>query len=256
MKFKHALSVPVAAGLLTLALSATAADAPPVAPAKPVTAKNAPKPAAPAAAAKADVSTTVSYSAGLAFGESLHRAGVTHEIDPAAFTKGVEAALAGKTMGDDDKQRLSKFTNDLTAGIGNRNHAAAKEFLAKNGKEPGVKTTASGLQYKVTEAGEGASPSGTDEVTVQYRGRLLDGTEFDSSYKRGQPATFPLNGVIKGWTEGLQLMKPGAKFTFWIPPELGYDMNARAPIPPGALLMFDVELVSSKAAEAKAPEAK
>ncbi len=253
MKFKHALSVPVAAGFLTLALSATAADAPAAAPAKPVTAKNAAK---PAAAPKADMTTTVSYSAGLAFGESLHRAGITNEIEPAAFTKGVEAALAGKTVSDDDKQRLSKLNNDLMGAIGNRNHAAAKEFLAKNGKEAGVKTTASGLQYKVTEAGEGASPSGTDEVTVQYRGRLLDGTEFDSSYKRGQPATFPLNGVIKGWTEGLQLMKPGAKFTFWIPPELGYDMNARAPIPPGALLVFDVELVSAKAAEAKAPEAK
>jgi len=254
MKFKHALSVPVAAGFLTLALAATAADTPPAAGAKPAAAKTAPKPAA--AAPKADVSTTVSYSAGLAFGESLHRAGVTNEIDAGAFTKGVEAALAGKAMGDEDKQRLSKFTSDLTANVGNRNHAAAKEFLAKNGKEAGVKTTASGLQYKVIEAGEGASPSGTDEVTVQYRGRLLDGTEFDSSYKRGQPATFPLNAVIKGWTEGLQLMKPGAKFTFWIPPELGYDMNARAPIPPGALLVFDVELVSAKAAEAKAPEAK
>jgi FKBP-type peptidyl-prolyl cis-trans isomerase len=252
MKFKHALSVPVAAGLLTLALSATAAETPAAAPAKPATAKNAQKPAA----AKADVSNTVSYSAGLAFGESLHRAGITNEIEPAAFTKGVQAALAGKTMGDEDKQRLSKLTSDITTTIGNRNHAAAKEFLAKNGKEEGVKTTASGLQYKVAEAGAGASPSGADEVTVQYRGRLLDGTEFDSSYKRGQPATFALNAVIKGWTEGLQLMKPGAKFTFWIPPELAYDMNARAPIPPGALLVFDVELVGTKAAEAKAPEAK
>jgi len=93
-------------------------------------------------------------------------------------------------------------------------------------------------------------------VKVHYVGKLLDGTVFDSSIARGQPISFPLNQVIPGWTEGLQLMKPGAKFTFWIPPELGYDMNARAPIPPGALLVFDVELVSAKAAEAKAPEAK
>ena len=254
MKFKHVLSVPVATGLLTLALSATAAEGAAPAPvAKPVTSKNAP---AKPGVVQADVTTSVSYSAGVALGESLHRSGVTHEIEPGAFTRGVEAALAGRALTDDDKQRLSKFTTDLTAGIGNRNHAAAKDFLAKNGKEAGVQTTASGLQYKVIEAGAGASPGATDEVTVQYRGRLLDGTEFDSSYKRGQPATFPLNGVIKGWTEALQMMKPGAKWTVWIPPELGYDMNSRAPIPPGALLVFDVELVSSKAAEAKAPDAK
>lgn len=253
MKFKHALSVPLAAGLLTVALGAGAAESP--APAVP-NSKTAPK---PKATAKADAATpSVSYSAGLSVGEGLHRAGVTNEIDVATFSRGLQDALAGKTTSSEDKERLSKFMSDLHSAIGNRNHAAAKDFLAKNGKATGVVTTASGLQYKVTAAGDAAaaSPGPTDDVTVQYRGRLLDGTEFDSSYSRGQPATFPLNAVIKGWQEALALMKPGAKWTIWIPPELGYDMNARPPIPPGALLVFDVELLSSKAPEAKAPDAK
>jgi FKBP-type peptidyl-prolyl cis-trans isomerase FklB len=254
MKLKNVLSVPVAAGLLTFALAATAADAtaPPAPAAKPVAKV---KPAAkPDAAAP-----SVSYSAGVSVGEGLHRAGVTNEIDIEAFGRGLRDALAGKvTTTSEDKERLSKFMTELHTSIGNHNHVVAKEFLAKNGKVDGVHTTASGLQYKITSAGDAAAaaPGPTDEVTVHYRGHLINGTEFDSSYTRGQPAVFPLNGVIKGWQEALALMKPGAKWTIWIPPELGYDMNARPPIPPGALLVFDVELLSAKAPEAKAPEAK
>jgi FKBP-type peptidyl-prolyl cis-trans isomerase len=136
----------------------------------------------------------------------------------------------------------------LFAAQGDTNHRAAAKFLAENAKKPDVVTTASGLQYKVVAAGSGESPKATDEVTVNYRGTLLDGTEFDSSYKRGEPATFPVSRVIPGWTEALQLMKPGAKYQLFIPPQLAYDMRPRPPIPPGSMLLFDVELLSAKAA--------
>ena len=113
------------------------------------------------------------------------------------------------------------------------------------GEKSTVITTASGLQYEVLQEGTGASPSATDEVTVHYKGELTDGTEFDSSYKRGQPARFPLNRVIGGWTEGVQLMKEGAKYRFTIPPELGYGANgAGGTIPPNATLIFEVELIT------------
>jgi FKBP-type peptidyl-prolyl cis-trans isomerase len=137
-----------------------------------------------------------------------------------------------------------------------RNKAAAKDFLTKNGQEKGVKTTASGLEYKVLIPGDAKAPAvaPTDEVTVNYRGKLLDGSEFDSSYARGQPATFKVNGVIKGWQEALVLMKPGAKWQLFVPPELAYDASPRPGIPAGSLLNFEVELVSVKSSEA-APSA-
>ncbi len=253
MKLKHALSLPVAAGLLSFALSAVAADT--TADAKPAAKAAAPAAKAKPTAAKPASAPSVSYSAGLSVGEGLRKAGVTNEIDIETFGHGLKDALAGKSTSSEDKDRLAKFMTDLHNAIGNHNHAAAKEFLATNAKAAGVVTTASGLQYKVTAAGDAAaaSPQPSDEVTVQYRGRLLDGTEFDSSYSRGQPATFPLGGVIKGWQEALGLMKPGAKWTIYIPPELGYDLNSRAPIPPGSLLVFDVELVGVKAAAPAAP---
>jgi FKBP-type peptidyl-prolyl cis-trans isomerase len=123
--------------------------------------------------------------------------------------------------------------------------AEGEAFLADNAQKEGINTTPSGLQYIHTEEGSGASPDANDEVTVHYRGTLLDGTEFDSSFKRGEPISFPLNGVIKGWTEGLQLMKEGGKTTFYIPQDLAYGARP-APggaIPPYAALIFDVELI-------------
>src|SRR5206468_4108344 len=107
----------------------------------------------------------------------------------------------------------------------------------------GVKSTASGLQYEVLSEGKGTSPKATDTVKVNYRGSLLDGTEFDSSYKRGQPAEFPVNGVIKGWTEALQMMKPGAKWKLYIPANLAYGEHGRPGIPPNSMLTFEVELL-------------
>ena len=124
---------------------------------------------------------------------------------------------------------------------------AGESFLAENGKKEGVITLPSGLQYQVLREGNGKKPKATDQVECHYEGTLIDGTIFDSSYKRGQTATFPLNGVIAGWTEGLQLMQEGAKYRFFIPYQLGYGANgAGASIPPYAALVFDVELIAVK----------
>jgi FKBP-type peptidyl-prolyl cis-trans isomerase len=122
--------------------------------------------------------------------------------------------------------------------------ADSAAFLTENAEKDGVQTTASGLQFKVLEEGTGKSPAATDTVTVHYAGRLINGAEFDSSYSRGEPIDFPLNGVIKGWTEGVQLMKEGAKYEFYIPPELGYGARGTRNIPPHAALIFVVELIS------------
>jgi FKBP-type peptidyl-prolyl cis-trans isomerase FklB len=128
-----------------------------------------------------------------------------------------------------------------------KNLADGKAFLAENGKKDGVKTMPSGLQYKVLSEGSGKTPKATDTVTVQYRGTFINGIEFDSSIGKGQPATFEANGVIPGWTEALQLMKEGAKWQLFIPPELAYGEKGMPPrIPPNSILIFEVELISVK----------
>jgi FKBP-type peptidyl-prolyl cis-trans isomerase FklB len=129
---------------------------------------------------------------------------------------------------------------------GEKNKKEGEAFLAENKKKDGVKTLPSGLQYKVLAEGKGKTPKATDTVTVHYRGTLTDGTEFDSSYKRNQPASFPVNGVIKGWTEALQLMKEGSKWQLFIPASLAYGEPGRPGIPPNSVLIFDVELISVK----------
>jgi FKBP-type peptidyl-prolyl cis-trans isomerase len=127
------------------------------------------------------------------------------------------------------------------------NQTEGDEFLAQNKTKEGVRTTASGLQYKSLKEGDGPQPKATDTVTVNYRGTLIDGTEFDSSYKRGEPATFPLNGVIKGWTEGVQLMRKGSKYQFFIPPALAYgERGIGHDIGPNSTLIFEVELLAIK----------
>ena len=199
-----------------------------------------------------------SYSLGVSMGTQLRSNGVAPDaISSQRLAEGVRDALSGKVkMSDADQQNIQRLVRNAQEGAADTNHKAAAAFLAENAKKPGVVTTASGLQYLVLTQGSGESPKATDEVTVNYRGTLLDGTEFDSSYKRGQPASFVLGRVIPGWTEGLQLMKPGAKYRLFIPPQLGYDLHARPPIPPGALLIFEVELLSIKpAAAASGPPA-
>jgi FKBP-type peptidyl-prolyl cis-trans isomerase len=209
-----------------------------------------PAPQASAAPAAAPSTDEGSYLVGESFGVQLHQVGVTNEVSMEAVVRGLKDALAGKKLLPADQQRLQQFIGGIIEKASSHNEEEAKAYLAKNGAVKGVKTTASGLQYKVVAAGDSkaASPTPTDTVTVQYTGKLIDGTEFDSSYSRGQPATFPVNGVIKGWQEALVLMKPGAKWQLFVPPDLAYGKQPRPGIPGGSLLVFDVELLSVKAA--------
>ncbi len=200
---------------------------------------------------KADTAArSPSYSLGVSMGDQLHSTGVSAEsVNSAQLAQGVRDALSGKaTITDADRENVQKMIQGAQAAKAEVNHRAAAKFLAENGKKPDVVTTASGLQYRVLAPGAGAQPKPTDEVTVNYTGKLLDGTEFDSSYKRGQPAVFTLNHVIPGWSEGVGLMKAGSKFELFVPPSLAYDLRSPPPIPPGSLLIFTVELMSFKAA--------
>jgi FKBP-type peptidyl-prolyl cis-trans isomerase len=190
----------------------------------------------------------ISYLFGLTFGEQLHSVGISAQVDQTAIARGIQDGLQGKKSVRADQQQIQGFVRTVMAETLTHNKQAAKDFLEKNGHEKNVKTTADGLQYKVIAAGnaKAAAIQPTDEVTVQYRGTLMDGSEFDSSYARNMPATFKVNGVIKGWQEALVLMKPGAKWQLFVPPELAYDNSPRPGIPAGSLLIFDVELVSVK----------
>jgi FKBP-type peptidyl-prolyl cis-trans isomerase FklB len=231
---------------LTLSLAISAEDQP----AKPATPSAAPaaaaKPAAPANGPFTDAEA--SYHIGVSLGEQLSQAGIeAQKLKSEELARGVRDAMHGAHLTQADGNKINDWVVAQRDAAGKRNRAAAETFLAQNGKAPGVVTTPSGLEYKVITPGNGNSPKPTDEVTVHYRGTLLNGTEFDSSYKRGQPAVFPVNGVIKGWQEALVLMKPGAKWKLFIPPQLAYDMSAKPGIPPGSALLFDVELISVNA---------
>lgn len=226
--------------------SISAADEPATKPSAPAVATAPATPATPAAAAPGPLTDAqASYRIGVSLGEQLSGAGIsTDGLKADEIARGVHDALHGSHLTQDDGKKLNEWVLASRDVAGKRNVAAAQKFLADNGKLPGVVTTASGLEYKVVTPGSGASPKATDEVKVHYRGALLSGAEFDSSYKRNEPAVFPVNGVIKGWQEALVLMKPGAKWKLFIPPALAYDMSAKPGIPPGSALVFDVELLS------------
>jgi FKBP-type peptidyl-prolyl cis-trans isomerase FklB len=194
----------------------------------------------------------ISYLFGLTFGMQMHGAGITTEVNVEGLTRGIKAGLAGQQPTAAEQQQMQAFVRSTMQAATARNQAAATEFLARNGKEKGVVTTASGLQYKIIAPGNAKAPAvaPTDKVTVDYRGKLIDGTEFDSSYSRGMPATFPVNGVIKGWQEALVLMKPGAKWQLFIPAALAYGERSQPKIPGGSLLIFDVNLISAESATA------
>jgi FKBP-type peptidyl-prolyl cis-trans isomerase FklB len=197
-----------------------------------------------------DQKDKVSYSIGLNIGFNLSRQKV--EVNPDVLTAGIKDAIAGKPQltADQVKDVMAQFEKDMEQKqkqAGEKNKTEGAKFLEDNKKKEGVKTTASGLEYKALKEGTGAQPKATDTVTVNYRGTLIDGTEFDSSYKRGQPATFPVNGVIKGWTEALQLMKTGSKYQLFVPSSLAYGERSVSPeIGPDATLIFEVELLEVK----------
>lgn len=163
--------------------------------------------------------------------------------------KGADSALTEEQMQqvlmDYQKEQEDKFLKDME-GQAAENTTKGDAFLAANAKKEGVKVTASGLQYKIVKAGTGKSPKATDVVEVDYEGKLIDGTVFDSSYERGEPVEFPLNQVISGWTEGVQLMKEGAKYEFYIPSDMAYGEVGTQGIPPNSTLIFTVELLSVK----------
>ncbi|HEY5647497.1 MAG TPA: FKBP-type peptidyl-prolyl cis-trans isomerase [Pseudomonadales bacterium] len=192
-----------------------------------------------------------SYSIGYSMAANLRRE-FGDDLDLAALKAGLEDQLSGASSRVSEADANAAFqaliaTRQAAAEVAaQENVAAGAAFLAENGKREGVITLPSGLQYEVLVAAEGAKPGPADQVTTHYRGTLIDGTQFDSSYDRGQPATFPLNGVIAGWTEALQLMAPGAKWRLYIPPELAYGSRAQGPIPGNSTLIFDVELLEIK----------
>ena len=204
----------------------------------------------------------VSYMVGMDMSKGLEQ--IKGEIDMAIVMQAMQDTLAGKPllMTEQESQAVRQtFIQKLQAAqAGKQKEQAEKNqkegaaFLAANKSKPGVKTTASGLQYQVVTEGKGPKPKATDQVKVHYTGTLVDGTKFDSSVDRGEPTTFPLSGVIPGWTEGLQLMPVGSKYKFFIPANLAYGDQAPPNIGPNATLVFDVELLEIVDAAAAAPK--
>ncbi len=196
----------------------------------------------------------VGYAIGFDMGSNLRE--VADDVDLEAFQQGMKDAFDKKDSAITEAQMQEAVQAYMLRKQGEMqkkaeaqavaNKAAGEAFLAENLKKPGVKATASGLQYKVISEGSGASPKATDVVKVNYEGRLLDGKVFDSSYERGEPMEFPLNQVIPGWTEGVQLMKPGAKYEFYIPSDLAYGESGNPEIEPNSTLIFVVELLETK----------
>ena len=197
----------------------------------------------------------LSYSMGADIGNKLKKQAI--DIEPDLFARGLKDAFSGSKLlltEQEIQDAIMALQKEMVAKQAERSKALAEKnkkegeaYLAENKKKEGVTTLPSGLQYKVIKEGAGKTPKDTDTVVTNYRGALIDGTEFDSSYKRGEPATFPVKGVIAGWTEALQLMKEGAKWQLFIPSNLAYgERGAGGVIGPNATLIFEVELISVK----------
>lgn len=201
-----------------------------------------------AAQNQASYMDTTSYSLGIVLSQNLKSQGFD-SIDASSLAKGFEDGLSGKgtVSPEQANQYIQQHLRKAAEAAGAEARKDGEAFLAENGKRPEVTTTASGLQYEVLKEGTGASPSATETVRVHYHGTLTDGKVFDSSVERGETIEFPLNRVIRGWTEGVQLMKEGAKYRFFIPYDLAYGEQGSPPaIPPYATLIFDVELFEVK----------
>jgi FKBP-type peptidyl-prolyl cis-trans isomerase FklB len=200
-----------------------------------------------------DLKAKASYSIGIGLGQNIRN--MTADVDVDLIAKGIRDGMAGgKYLLTEEqiKAALQEYQEQLNAkhaiaakAIGEKNKKEGEAFLAENKKKPGVVALPSGLQYKELAAGTGKTPKATDTVSTHYKGTLINGTEFDSSYKRGQPASFPVNGVIPGWTEALQKMKVGSKWQLFIPGELAYGENPPpgSPIGPNSVLLFEIQLL-------------
>jgi FKBP-type peptidyl-prolyl cis-trans isomerase len=237
MRFTHVFSAVLCLSLTTLVSAQTGNDA------------AAPKPAAPSTmpAQLRDASYGIGYNMGRQLSEAPFK------LDVDRIIEGLRDASAGKPAAVSEanvRAALEALEKEAMAGEeararveGEANGKSGDAYRAENAKKPGVKTTASGLQIETIKEGTGESPKPTDTVKVHYTGTLINGTKFDSSVDRGEPISFPLNGVIPGWTEGLQLMKVGGKSRLVIPPAIGYGATGSGPIPPNATLVFEVELL-------------
>lgn len=210
--------------------------------------------AAPAANPFPNQNDAFSYAVGIQIGNSLKTK--VFELNRTVFMQAIDDVLAEKDLALSEQQIIELMMalrdklqeeHETNAKVeSEKNEVEAKAFLEENKSKEGVKTTASGLQYKVIEEGDGPFPKETDTVKVHYRGTFIDGKEFDSSYERGEPVTFPLNRVISGWTEGLQLLKVGSKAQLFIPADLAYGPDGNRGIPPNKMLIFEVELLGTE----------
>lgn len=242
----------VAALLLTSAVGFAQTKKAPTA-AKTTAARPAAKPAAksavrPASQGLNSISDSASYAIGVSVANFYQQQGLSR-INSRVVAQAIEDVLGKSKVLLDDQQCntvMMKVMMQAQEGKAKGQIEAGEKFLAQNKTRAGVQTTASGLQYEVLKQGTGEKPTAEDTVTVNYVGTLIDGQEFDNSYKRGQPISFPLSGVIRGWTEGVQLMPVGSKFKFYIPYELGYGTNEAGSIPAGSTLVFEVELLEIK----------
>jgi FKBP-type peptidyl-prolyl cis-trans isomerase FklB len=185
------------------------------------------------------------YTMGVNLGRQLSQNGVSGDIPLSRIDQGVKDGLAGKAVSAAQQMRLQAYLRSAAETAAARNAAAAHEYLERNAKTSGVTTTPSGLQYKIIEPGDpnADSPRSTDLVSVSFRGSLLDGRQFDSSSTPGSAATVQVNGVMRAWTEALTLMKPGARWQLFVPPELGYGQATRLGVPGGSLLIYDLTLL-------------
>lgn len=210
-----------------------------------------------------DQKAKASYTLGFMNGKNLRT--ISSEIDLMILFQGMVDGIGGDDKAQIKPEDMQKIMMDFRTAmsakqreeqkkIGEKNKVEGKKFLEENAKKEGIKITESGIQYKIIKEGTGPSPKATDPVKVHYKGTFIDGKEFDSSYSRGKPATFPLNGVIKGWTEALQLMKVGGKWILYLPSELAYGERGKNDIGPNATLIFEVELIAiDKPGEKKEP---